>query len=457
MRIPAFLLILALSAARLPGAPVLLDMGADKSSVWPGFTRVTAKHAWNDAAGFGWEHTGGLGGVVQVYDAPVENSSRGSMDPPPIWTNPITEDAILGESENTVRLRMPEGDCEVYLLCGTSDGRLRAQFFDFTVRVGAEERRVRIEGAYQFRSLRFQARAQAAPLEVRFTPRSKFVVCALLAWRAEDAERVAQEIIAPLEEWTFRMPPQEWAKWKEEPAPATGPMPSWDEKAQQRKFAVWSRHYLECVYPRTNPRAEELNPRLRLFASPGEHEPLNFIIRPATALHDVKVVVSDIGPVPANQIEVRRVRYLRVRPNYTTMHRYRVAPDVLERFTGGDLPADENTRFWLTLRVPEKAAPGLYTGRVVFRCAQGEAEVPVTLRILPLALREDPAKLFGIYYYHPLDRLVEAKDDASREYWRKKAELEHADMVAHGTRNVVLSFWCPPADKDGHFDLRWPL
>lgn len=30
-------------------------------------------------------------------------------------------------------------------------------------------------------------------------------------------------------------------------------------------------------------------------------------------------------------------------------------------------------------------------------------------------------------------------------------------MVAHGTRNVVPPFWSRPADKDGRFDLRWPL
>lgn len=127
---------------------------------------------------------------------------------------------------------------------------------------------------------------------------------------------------------------------------------------QKRGFAVWSRHYLECVYPRTNPPAEELNPALRVFAAPGESEPLNFIVRPEVALRDAKVIVSDIGPVPAGHIEVRRVRYMRARPNYTVTGRYRTVPDVLEHFAGGDLPVGENTRFWITLRVPEKAVPG---------------------------------------------------------------------------------------------------
>lgn len=456
MRILLFLSFLALAGV-VSAAPQWFDMGSRQSAVWPGCTRATAGDAWSDAAGFGWGTVEGLGELAQAHEAPVENASRGRTEPPPIWTNAITEDAVVGEKEAAFRLLAPAGDREVYLLCGTSDGRQRAQFFDFTVRVGDEERRVQIEGAHQFRALRFHAVAGAGPLEVRFTPRSKFVVCALLVWGPGEAERVAKEVIAPLEEWTFRLPPREWAKWKEEPEPPSGPMPELDEAARRRGFAVWSRHYLECVYPRTHPRAEELDPTLRVFASPGEREPLNFIVRPAAPLRDAKVVVSDIGPVPADQIEVRRVRYLRARPNYTVADRFRVVPDVLERFAGGDLPAEENTRFWITLRVPETAAPGLYEGRVVFRCAGGEAVVPVALRILPIALREDPAKLFGIYYHHPLDRAAEAKDEVSRDYWRRKADLEHADMAAHGTRNVMLSFWCRPADRDGRFELRWPL
>ena len=161
---------------------------------------------------------------------------------------------------------------------------------------------------------------------------------------------------------------------------------------------------MECVYPHTSPHEEELDPELRAFATPGEYEPLNFIVRPLHDLDDAKVILSDIGPVPASRIEVRRVRYQRARPNYTTMHRFRVVPDVLELFTRGDLKAGENTRFWLTLHVPETAPPGDYTGRVIFRCASGETVVPVRLRIVPIHLRDDPKKLFGIYYHHPLDR-----------------------------------------------------
>jgi hypothetical protein len=435
-------------AITVHAAPLLYDMGTEKSEVWSSFTQVTPKSD-------GWQAKDGLTASARAYREMVENKSRGREEQPPIWTNPITEDAVIGETANAFLIKAAPGDYNLYVVCGTSDSKYRAQFFDFTVQVGKQTQRVRIEGSYQFRTLRFRATVGKEPLAVKFTPRSKWVVNAIMAWTDADAVRVQKEVIAPFEEWTFRMPPEQWAKWKQDPEPPTGPMPKLATADEKRGFAVWSRHYLECIYSHTNPRAEDLNPELRAFATPGEFEPVNFIVRPLRDLANAKVSVSAIGPVPAKNIEVRRVRYMLARPNYTVLHRCRVVPDVLEWFEGGDLKAGENARFWLTMRVPDNAPAGEYRGNVTFTCAGGKAVVPVKLRILPFKLREDPAKIFGIYYHHPLDRAAEAKDEVSREYWRRKADLEHADMVAHGTRNVVLSLWCPAADKDGKFDLKW--
>ena len=264
-------------------------------------------------------------------------------------------------------------------------------------------------------------------------------------------------MIAPFEEWTWRLPPAEWAKWKQEPEPEPGPAPPVSDVDRARGFVVFARHYLECIYPHTQPRPEEMNPELRVFATPGEFEPLTFIVHPLRDLAGAKVTVSDLGPVKASDIDVRHVRFLRARPNYTVTGRYRIVPDMLERFDSLDLPAGENARFWLTVRVPDDAPPGLYRGGVTFTCAGGSATLPVSLRILPFRLREDPEKIFGIYYRHPYDLMRGAPDEVSREYFRRKAELEHADMVAHGTRNVVLSVCSPPADAQGKFRFNWDL
>ena len=452
----ASLVISVLAAAiAAHAAPWLYDMGTAKSEAWAGFTKVTHTNVFDAQTGFGWQSGDGLSASARAYREVVENKHSGRSDQPPIWTNPITEASVSGTNANAFLIKAPPGDYNIYVVCGTSDSKYRAQFFDFTVQAGRQTRRVQIEGCYQFRTLRFRATAGREPLAIQFTPRGRWIVNAVMAWADADAARVEKEIIAPFEEWTFRMPPAEWAKWKQDPEPPTGPMPALSAADEKRGFAVWSRHYLECVYPHTHPRAGEINPELRAFATPGEFEPVNFIVLPLRDLANAKVGVSAIGPVPAKNIEVRRVRYMLARPNYTVLHRCRVVPDVLERFESGDLKAGENARFWLTIRVPDNAPAGEYGGNITFACAGGKAVVPVRLRVLPFKLREDPSKIFGIYYHHPLGRVAEAKDDASRAYWRRKAGLEHADMVAHGTRNVVLSLWCPPADKDGRFDIKW--
>ena len=169
---------------------------------------------------------------------------------------------------------------------------------------------MQFEGGYQFRALRFRARAGDEPLAIRLAPRSKWAVNAILVWAANDTTRVQKEIIGPLEEWTYRMPPAEWEKWKEDPEPEPGPMPPLSEADRKRGFVVYARHYLECVYRHTKPRPEELNPSLRLFATPGEFEPMNFIVYPLTDLTAAKVTPSAIGPVPAENIDVRHVRFL---------------------------------------------------------------------------------------------------------------------------------------------------
>lgn len=452
----AVLFVGSLLAAVPPASPGLFDAGTDRSAVWDGFTRITADSVYRPEIGFGWQTKEGLVAQARAYTDLVENKSRGTTEQPPIWTNPITEDSISSTRENAFRMRLEPGEYELYVVCGTSEP-VRNQVFDVTVHVAAQQRRVQIEGGYQFRSLRFRAKVGSDPLAVRFVPRNKWVVSAIMAWPVEQTARVDQDVVAPFEAWTYRMPPAEWAKWKEDTEPDREDMPTVSPQDEARGFVVYSRHYLECVYPHTTPRAEETNPELRLFATPGEYEPTNFIVYPLRDLAGARVTVSRLGPVPADHIEVRHVRYLRARPNYTVLHRYRVVPDVLERFEQLDLKANENARFWLTVHVPDDAPPGDYQGRVSFTCSGGRTELPIRLRVLPIRLREDPNKLFGIYYRHPYDQMAGAADDVSREYFRRRAELEHADMAAHGTRNVVLSLWAPPADEHGHFQFDWDL
>jgi hypothetical protein len=435
-------------------ATAYFDMGNDTSAVWEGFTRVTPANVFTPGSGFGWQSGDGLNAQALAYPKRTFNPIEKTEDVPPIWTNPITEDAIISDRENTFLFKAAPGDYEIYIVCGTS-APSRNQYFDFTIQIGSEKQRVQFEGGYNFHSQRFHAKSGDDPIAVRFTPRSKWTVNAIIAWPVTKTSEVEKEIITPFEEWTYRLKPEEWVKWKlDSLPPAIEPQVS--ESDEKRGFVVYSRPYLECIYPKTTPRTEDLNPLLQIFATPGEFEPVNFIIYPLKNLSNAKVTISDIGPIPAKNIEIRHVRFMRARTNYTTRYLYRIVPDLLEQFTSLDLAARENARFWLTVHIPEGATPGVFSGNITFECSDGKVELPISVRILPFKLLDDPGKLYAIYYQHPLDKMTGA-DEVSREYFRRKAELEHADMVAHGIRNVTMSSGGQAADANGNFKFDWDL
>src|SRR5207249_605782 len=145
-----------LATGGVQSAPYLYDMGAEGSERWAGFTPVTERSLYSEQAGFGWQRAEGLKASTRAYKEPVTSQSRGRPEPPPIWTNPITDGTITGDRENAFLIAAAPGDYTVYIVCGTSEPA-RDQYFDFTVRVGAQEQRVQVEGGYQFRALRFHA------------------------------------------------------------------------------------------------------------------------------------------------------------------------------------------------------------------------------------------------------------------------------------------------------------
>lgn len=452
----------------------LFDLGTANSNVYEGATQITAQSVYSPEVGFGWRNGTDLAEQARVYDEMGDR--RGSPAPPAMWTNPITEDSISSPSENTFLVDLPDGPYRVYLLCGTSDPSPN-QFWDFAVAVrGTADApepattRVQIEEGQHYRPVRLEVEVRGGQLAIDFSPRSKWVVNCILVSPQSEWARVAREMIGPLEEWTFFLPPERQQEWKLDPPPEPEPMPELAASDRQRGWVLFNRPWPEVVWHNTRPRAEEIDRPLRIFATPGEHEPLTLCVHLLRPVERIEVECSDLGPIAAETIDVRHVRYMRARPNYVGMGLYRIVPDVLEPMwmfhqreiynpaAPVGLDAGVTHRFWLTVRVPDDAAPGLYHGSVTVTDEQGnQAAVPVSLRVLPIQLRSDPTKIYGMYYRHPLTKWQRAPDEHSKQHWLRRAELEHADMAEHGMRNIVISAWCRPAADDGTFEADWTL
>ncbi len=460
------LLTAALVSTTAWSASWFFDMGTADSKVWDGATRITKDTVYSEDLGYGFESIEGIADQVLVWEE--MGSRRGSPAPPDMWSNAITEDSLVGDAPSAFLVDLPDGEYSVYMLAGSSD-RSRYQYWDFDVAIPDATDRVQAQGGCHFTPLRMRANVTGGKLRIDLRPHSKWTINCVLIYDDGDAERVASEIIAPLEEWTFFLPPEQQAKWALEPAATDDAEMTLSEADVARGFVVFSRPWSEVVYPTTTPRPEEMAPELRIFATPSEYEPLTVAVHLLQDVGDVSITASDIGPIASEAVDVRHVRYMRARPNYTVQGRYRIVPDVLEpmymfhdraRYNpAAPVGLTEGTthRFWLTVQVPEDAAPGTYEGSIQVAAAGGDATVPIKLRVLPIELKQDPDKIFGIYYRDPLDYSTRAKDDASREFFVRQAAMQREDMVAHGTRNLVGNAWVREANEDGEFEPDWEL
>jgi len=88
---------------------------------------------------------------------------------------------------------------------------------------------------------------------------------------------------------------------------------------------------------------------------------------------------------------------------------------------------DTNQQFWITLKIPEGAVPGIYSGQVKIR-ADGETSETLELkvRVLPIKLME-PYYTSSIYYIQPPSDLAQFKK-------------EMQNLYAHGVTNPTFPF-----------------
>jgi hypothetical protein len=170
--------------------------------------------------------------------------------------------------------------------------------------------------------------------------------------------------------------------------------------------------------------------RATLFATPGEYEPVAIALANRAPLRDVAIssssLIGPMGVIPAVDVRVRSVERV---PGLGRSVLADVGP-------GLELPAGSTRLFWVTVRVPPDAEPGLYAGTVSIASA-GEtlARLDLVLDVLPLRLEEPPFAL-GFNYSDPHD---------------PQALAGHlADMREHGMTVVapLYEFHLPVDDDD---------
>ncbi len=141
------------------------------------------------------------------------------------------------------------------------------------------------------------------------------------------------------------------------------PEPSPGER--DRGFLVFSRDWMSDVYYNDRPLPGERVQQVSGSAFAGESEPVTISVLPLSHLGKTTLAAGPLqGPGRASlPVDVGYVQY---RVSRVTMEGsvYTISPRLIVPHRSVDMPENVTRRFWLTVKVPEDAVPGVYRGAV---------------------------------------------------------------------------------------------
>lgn len=234
--------------------------------------------------------------------------------------------------------------------------------------------------------------------------------------------------------------PAGWAEVPGEPRKRELPKPSDSQTAQG--FLVFQRRPEEEVYPDTVPAWHELGAKLQTFGAQGQYLPLTFSIHALDDLKNCQLTLGDWKGAngelfPKSHVDVRIMRPIRSRQNYTGNDKhYLLAPFLLEKHEHFDVAKGKAAQIWLTVKIPDSATPGDYSGSVTLQ-AEGKtaAKIPVLLRVLPYRLPPLPIEA-GFSYTPSVDLAMREKEMIDqREHGLNSCEGPIGAVIASRDQN----------------------
>jgi len=211
-------------------------------------------------------------------------------------------------------------------------------------------------------------------------------------------------------------------------------MPELSDADRRSGYVLFEKNYLEMVFPDTIPRPNEMRDTLRMFAAPGEHEPVTFCVRSLKDLGTVKVkatdLKSDAGVIRSDAVRINPVK-CRIQHGQSRWGEFAegdmLAPVIVEETDAATIPADTTKQFYVTVKVPVDAKPGIYRGEIEVRPEKGEArKINIELEVLPIKLIEPDHIYFGMY--------CRFRGGADLEF----TNAAYKDMREHGMTTIGL-------------------
>jgi glycosyl hydrolase family 123 len=154
---------------------------------------------------------------------------------------------------------------------------------------------------------------------------------------------------------------------------------------RSRGYIVFHRDFMDELYYNDTPAREEVGGPLTGEAFAGEYEPVALGILPLQDLGKVRVRIDELtgpsGTIPASAVDAGFVSY-RITRVTAEGSVYTIAPRYIMPSSTVDMPEGIARLFWLTVRIPAGAKPGVYRTEVGIVPEKGRAsKVPLELTV----------------------------------------------------------------------------
>ncbi|MBN1676162.1 MAG: hypothetical protein JXR37_34275 [Kiritimatiellae bacterium] len=422
----------------------LFDFGTSKSALMAGFEPVTRKTAYAAEQGYGWQETQGL----------RELEAGGKKQPG-------APDALMGDyihsNGRDFIIDLPAGAYRVVAYVDGYQLHGRVRFQGYRIKANGKEvarldwtHKQFLTEEYFFKDwdrdfdpadcvwarwvedLHRTEVFDVAPVkgQVRLTFSSGMQIFGLIVYPAakEDAARQAIRQVDEHRKQEF------YSTFFAREIPEPEPLPPLTPAERERGYLVYARHIFEGIGYNSAPKREEINRPLAMFAARGEYETVTFTVLPLAGPAELAVTVGDLrangAVIPASALKLDYLRY-RWQPGGAGV---KPRGMILVPGTAVKTAAGVNRRFYLTVRVPDDAKPGVYRGAVRIAAAgRPPTDLPVQLRVLPLTLPRitETGLSAGYYYYSPrgtfcYDRMNNEKDPEAERWLERDLRLMQA-------------------------------
>jgi len=251
------------------------------------------------------------------------------------------------------------------------------------------------------------------------------------------------------------------------------------------------------ILPTSSIAPSYISDEISIVASPGEYEPASFVVQATgeditSLMVEATELVGPSGSIPSANVDIRVVKvWWQAGVEIWDMTHKQLTPELLlkddslvkvegddnyVRFTTDgeyhwisnpepklpydyvvpildfpvedadtlqpvDVPVGTNKQFWVTIRIPEDAVAGVYTGTISLTALGISSQIQLQVEVLPIELAE-PYLTYSIYY---MPKLTYEGAISSDERNEEEMTNELRNMLEHGISNPTVRGFQDPA------------